>query len=126
MAFDESLARRVRRFLDRRSSVGEIRMFGGLCYTLAGHMLCGIHEDRLILRLGKDGAARALSRRHVRPMDFTGKNIDSMVFVNPHGLKSDAALHAWLDQAIAFVSELPEKKPRLAEHRSSGRARRRA
>lgn len=36
MAFDEKLAGRVRRALARYQAVAEIRMFGGLCFTIRG------------------------------------------------------------------------------------------
>ena len=49
MAYDEQLAERVRELLmpdDDR--VRELKMFGGLCFTLAGNMAVGLHGDRLI------------------------------------------------------------------------------
>ena len=41
MAFDESLAARIRAALARRKGVGERRMFGGLCFLLHGNLLVG-------------------------------------------------------------------------------------
>ena len=84
-------------------------MFGGLCFTLNGNMCCGIRGGELVLRLGETGAAAALSREHVRPMDLTGKVIRSMLFVAPEGFASESDLEAWIDLAAAFAETLPPK-----------------
>lgn len=41
MSYDERLAERVREALGHLRGVSEIRMFGGLCFTLRGHMCVG-------------------------------------------------------------------------------------
>ena len=84
-------------------------MFGGLAFLVNGHMACGIVGDELMLRLGVEGADTALDELHVRPMDFTGKPLSTMVFVEPAGLLSDRALAAWVERAVSFVRTLPPK-----------------
>src|SRR5215471_4643031 len=64
-------------------------MFGGLAFMLGGHMFCGVVKDTLMVRLGPDGARRALDRPHVRPMDFTGRPMKGMVFVEAAGLRGE-------------------------------------
>ena len=108
MAYDENVADRVRAAL-RGEAVTERQMFGGLAFMLAGHMFCGIVKDTLMLRLGPDGAERALDQPHVRPMDFTGRPMKGMVFVEPGGLTGDALQH-WVDAAAAFTRTLPPKR----------------
>lgn len=108
MAYDEDLADRVRDALPVDGPVVEHKMFGGLAFLLNGNMLCGIVHDALMLRLGPDGAPRALAEAHVRPMDFTGRPMKGMVLVDPPGLPDDA-LKRWIDQAAGFVRGLPPK-----------------
>ena len=86
-------------------------MFGGLAFLVGGHMACGIVGDELMLRLGVEGADAALDEPHVRPMDFTGKPLSTMVFVEPTGLQSDQPLAAWIERALNFVRTLPPKTP---------------
>lgn len=62
MAYNEQLATRVRKALGRRKGLKEQKMFGGLAFMLRGHMCCGVQDDELMLRLGPDLAAKALSR----------------------------------------------------------------
>jgi len=109
LAFDESLAARIRRALARRSGIDERRMFGGLAFLLRGHMCCGVVDDTLVLRLGNDGAAAALEEPHTRPMDFTGKPMKSMVYVGPDGIADDDDLHRWVNRAADFAATLPPK-----------------
>ena len=109
MAYDETLAERVREIMLAEPGLGERKMFGGLTFILDGHMCCGIVANELMLRLGADGAENALEHAHVRPMDFTGKPMTGMIYVAPEGLGGDA-LNRWLHQEAAFVRTLPPKR----------------
>ena len=108
MAYDERPAERVREVLLGEPGFGERKMFGGLAFMLDGHMCCGIVGGELMLRLGAEGADRALERAHVRPKDFTGRPMTGMVFVAPEGLRG-GALRRWVGEAAAFVRTLPPK-----------------
>lgn len=103
VAFDLAVAERVRRALSRRAGLAERRMFGGIAFLLDGSMFCGVLGRDLVLRLGEAGTAAALRRRHVRPMDFTGRPIRTMVYVGPGGYRSDRALREWVRAAVAQV-----------------------
>jgi TfoX/Sxy family transcriptional regulator of competence genes len=109
MAFDETLADRVRALLADRGDVTERRMFGGLTFLIGGNMCCGVHGAELIARLGPDAAEKALSRPHVRPMDFTGRPLTGFVTVGPGGL-SGRSLRRWVEQAATFAESLPPKQ----------------
>ena len=108
MAYDEQLAERVRVELEGVKGVTERKMFGGLAFMVNGNMACGIVKDKLMLRLGAEGAVAALERPHVREMDFTGRPLTGMVYVGQAGL-GDAELHGWVQQAVAFARSLPPK-----------------
>ena len=108
MAYDELLAERVRELLQADPGYREQKMFGGLCFMLHGHMCAGVVGDRLMLRLGDEGAAAALSKPHVAAMDFTGRPMHSMVYVEQAGLRG-AAIARWVDQAAEYARTLPPK-----------------
>ena len=112
MAFDEDLAERVRGALADAPDLDERLMFGGIAFMLGEHMVCGVVGDDLMLRLGPQGADEALGRPHVREMDFTGRPMRAMVFVEPQGLRDDGELDRWIRAARAFVATLPPKRPR--------------
>jgi TfoX/Sxy family transcriptional regulator of competence genes len=109
VAYDEALAERVREVLAERVDVTERRMFGGLAFLVGGHMACGIADRDLMVRVGKEGYDDALSQPHAREMDFTGRPMTTMVYVDPQGTADDAALRAWVERAVAFADTLPAK-----------------
>ncbi len=109
MAYSEDLATRIRRALAPRADVMERKMFGGLAFMLGGNMCCGVVGDRLMLRLGNEGAATALAEPHTRPMDFTGKPLKSMVYVEAEGIASPEELHRWVNRGADFAASLPAK-----------------
>lgn len=109
MAYDETLAARMRACLSGHADLIEKKMFGGLAYMLDGNMACGLVGDRLMLRLGRDGVEAALIEPHTSQMDFTGRVIRTMVYVEPAGIASDEALAAWIERGISFVRTLPPK-----------------
>lgn len=109
MAYDEELATRVRIAMADQDSLVEKKMFGGLAFMVRGHMCCGVIKDTLMVRVGPDGYETALAEPYARPMDFTGKHIKSMVYVDPEGLQPDEALKRWVQRGLAFVQSQPPK-----------------
>src|SRR5436309_15389327 len=109
MAFDESLAARLRDALARNKGVEEQKMFGCLCFMLDGNVLAGVWKDRLIARLGPDEGEAALLEPHVRAFDITGRPMRNWVAVGPEGVEDDDLLQAWVERAVKFVDTLPAK-----------------
>lgn len=112
MAFDEVLAERVRVALADAPELHERKMFGGIAFMVSGHMACGVIGDELVVRLGEEGVERALHLPHVRPMDFTGRPMRSMVFVGPEAVRDEPELARWVRDATAFVATLPPRRLR--------------
>ena len=108
MAYNEQLADRICTIL-ADTPYREQEMFGGVAFMIDGHMACGVVGDELMIRLGKDGVAAALTEACVREMDFTGKPMSTMAFVTAEGCSDDAALADWVGRASAFVRTLPPK-----------------
>jgi TfoX/Sxy family transcriptional regulator of competence genes len=99
MAYDETLAARVRELLAARVDVSERRMFGGLTFMVAGGMCCGVNGRELIVRLDPEEAERAVNEPHARPMDFTRRPMRGFVTVRPEGLADDE-LNRWVQRAL--------------------------
>jgi len=109
MAFDESLAARIRDALARKKNAEERKMFGCLCFLLNGNALVGVWKDRLIARLGPDEAEAALREPHVRAFDITGRPMRNWVAIEPEGVEDEDQLKQWIQQAVKFVKTLPKK-----------------
>jgi len=115
MAYSEQLAARIRATLKGQGDWAERKMFGGLCITLNGHMCCGVLGNTLILRLGEERATASLKKPHTREMDFTGRPLKGMIYVDPQGIASAQALRAWIYTALKFVRTLPPKQPKASQ-----------
>ena len=109
MAFDESLAARVRDVLARTHGVEEKRLFGGAGFLLEGHLLVCVWKDSLIVRLGVGEAEAALRDPSVRPFDVTGTPMKGWVMVEPEGVEDDEQVADWVGRATEFVRTLPAK-----------------
>lgn len=119
MAYDETLAERIREAL-AGERLDEIKMMGGLCFMVGGHMALGIVGDELMVRVGPEGYERALGRVHAREMDFTGRSMKGFVFVAPAGIKTKRSLASWVAPAAAFAKSLPPKRAKPRRGRAKG------
>lgn len=110
MAYDEGLAQRIREYLRDREDVEEKKMFGGLCFMVGEHMCCGIVNNTLMARVGPENYDSLLSREHASEMNFTGRPMKGMIFVDPDGIQSDSDLAEWIVVCTEFVESLPPKE----------------
>src|SRR5262245_12218256 len=109
MAYSEELAHRVRTALQDQPGLSEKKMFGGIAFMLNGNMCCGIVKDELMARVGPEQYAAALAKPHARVMEFTGRPMTGMVFVDPGGIADDDALADWVKMGVRFAGSLPPK-----------------
>ncbi len=109
MAFDEALAARVRELLAPRAELSERKMFGGIAFMIGGHMAVGVIDDELMVRLDPADAEQALGEPHTRPMDFTGRPMKGMIFVDSDGTAADEQLSSWVEAGASFAASLPPK-----------------
>ena len=74
MAYDETLAARIREGLGKRGGMEEKKMFGGLAFLLRGNMCVGVHGNELIVRVDPNegmaagGGKRARYRQRPSPL----------------------------------------------------------
>ncbi|WIT14127.1 TfoX/Sxy family protein [Paucibacter sediminis] len=106
MPFDPHLADLMRSALTGRPGIEEKKMFGGYCWMLRGHMLCGVEVGRFMFRVGKDLESEALARPGATPMDITGRPMRGIVWVNADDA-IDVGLDTWIALAARFAGSLP-------------------
>lgn len=110
MAYDDSLADRIRDSLRSTRGIVEKKLFGGIGFLLDGHLLVCVWKDSLIVRLGPEDGERALEEPHVRVFDVTGRPMKGWVMVESDGLDKDDELKRWVNRAMRFVETLPPKE----------------
>lgn len=108
MPHDPHLADLMREALRKRSGVTEKAMFGGYCWMLNGHMICGVEVGRFMFRVGKALEAEALARPGTAIIDFNGRRMGGLVWVDADACL-EAGLDDWIDFAARFVGGLPPK-----------------
>ncbi|GMG87412.1 TfoX/Sxy family protein [Biformimicrobium ophioploci] len=109
MAYSEGLAERVRELVTEMPGLTEKKMFGGLAFMLNGNMACGVLGEELMVRVGPDGYDDALEQRYTRPMDYTGRPIKGMVYVEEDAISEDDGLGSWVTRGVDFAGSLPPK-----------------
>jgi hypothetical protein len=114
MAYDEELAARIRASVEAAAGptgYREIKMFGGLCWTVNTHMAVGAGEDDLMVHVGKEGLDEALSHG-ARPATMGERTMGGVVLVGAADLPDADALDAWVGPAVDRARAKPPKKPK--------------
>lgn len=112
MAYDETAAAEIRKRLAARNDVRKIKMFGGLCFMVGGHMCCGVLADYIIFRVPPERCESEIEAGRAGPMDFTGKILKGFAMVARPTWENARTLGRWMAWAQNFVATLPPKKPK--------------
>jgi TfoX/Sxy family transcriptional regulator of competence genes len=117
VVYNQELAARVRAAIAAYPGIDEIKMFGGLSFMVAGQMCCGVLKEELVVRVESEGFDELVAQPHVRPFDFTGRPMVGMVYVAADALSSDAALDAWVQRGVDYVTSHPRTAKRAKSRR---------
>ena len=109
MAFDETLAERIRKALARKKGITEKKMFGGIGFLLNGNMCVGVWKESLVVRLDSEEFEDALKEAYVSEFNITGRSMKGWALIGPQGVATDAELKEWIGRAVKFVETLPAK-----------------
>jgi TfoX/Sxy family transcriptional regulator of competence genes len=109
VAFDESLADRIREELGPHADVTERKMFGGIGFMIAGNMAVGVIGEELIVRLSPEEAEEAMSEDGVREFDFTGRPMRGWIFVAADQTADGDSLSRWVEAGAGYAASLPPK-----------------
>ena len=120
MMDDEELAAIVRAALAGAGDIREVRMFGGIGFMLNGNLVAAASRRGLLLRVGKDRQAEALTRSGARPMVMRGRTMEGYIYADPPALNRQA-IENWLRLAVAYVQTLPPKSEGKPKQRKDKR-----
>ena len=103
MDYNQELADRRKEIISSANHKVEIKkMFGGICFMVDDKMMGGVVQDRLMIRHDPGRAEELMKREGCRPMDFTGKPMTGMVYVDLNVLQSREQLESWINVAMEF------------------------
>ena len=109
MAYDPGHAQLMQEALGDTPNISEKKMFGGLCFMLNGHMVCGVHKDGGMAREGKQAEPDALLIEGIAPLSFTGRKMGGMVDVSEDVLSDNIRLEKIVSMALDYAKSLPPK-----------------
>ena len=108
MPYSEQMADLMRADLGLHPGLSEKKMFGGLCFLLHGHMVCGVHKGGAMFRPGKPREAEALALG-ADPLSFTGRPMGGMVELDEGGFADDALRTRLVELSLTNAASLPPK-----------------
>ena len=110
MAYDETLANRLRELLAGEHGITEKKMFGGLAFLLNGHMTVSASgQGGLLARVDPAQTDAALARPHASLMEMRGRTMDGWIRVAPEGIKTKRQLEPWVKRGVGYARSLPPK-----------------
>jgi TfoX/Sxy family transcriptional regulator of competence genes len=110
MAYDEKLAERVRAEFTARNNVAEIKMFGGLCWTINGNMAAGVMKNDLLVRVPNEDFDALLKEPGARTFDFMpGRAPKGILMVDAGAIPTKPKLHKWVERGMKRAGSLPPK-----------------
>ena len=104
-----------RRLEDDETSPSE-RCSAGLAFLCGGRMCCGIVGADLMVRVAENEFDQIVRRRHVRPMDFTGRPLRGFVYVSPPGFRTATALGRWLSRGVRVAHRRAAEPAKSSSH----------
>ena len=111
MAYDEKLADRIRDAMGARRGIDEIKMFGGLCFTLNGNMACGVMGDGLLVRVQQDQFEQLLKEPGAGTMNMmAGRTPKGFIVVAASAIGTKPKLQKWVARGMNVAESMPPKK----------------
>jgi len=110
MAYDSSIAQRIRAVIAEEKGISEKKMFGGLAFLVHGNMcVAASGQGGMLVRIDPADAKWALTRPHATRMKMGGRSMDGWIRVAPEGARSTREIGAWVRRSLAYVRTLPPK-----------------
>ena len=110
MPYDTDLADRLREMLSGQSDITEKRMFGGVAFMQAGHMVVGASsKGGLLLRVDPAQTESLMADPQAEPFEMRGRSMSGWLRIDIDGSATDSELSRWIDHGLAYVRTLPPK-----------------
>lgn len=102
MAYNESLANRIRSRFSGMTNIEEKAMMGGLAFMVNNKMCVGIFKDEMMCRIDPEFHETAVEMRGCRTMDFTKRPMIGYVLIDETGVKTNAEFDYWINLCLDF------------------------
>ncbi len=110
MAYDETLAARIRELIHDQANVREQKMFGGLAFLIGGNMAVAVSgQGGIMVRADPAESEGWVAGGAAEPMEMRGRPMAGWLRVQAEAVRTDDALAEWVDRGVAYASSLPVK-----------------
>lgn len=110
MAYNQTLANRIREQIQDLDGVEEKEMMGGLSFLLNGKMCVGIIKDEMMCRIDPELYEESLEKTGCHEMLFTGKPMKGWVMIDDSGMTNTAELKQWIGLAVDYNKHAKSSK----------------
>jgi TfoX/Sxy family transcriptional regulator of competence genes len=110
MAYDETLANRIRGLVGSEPELTEQKMFGGLAFLVGGNMaIAASGQGGLLVRVDPAESEALLRSTPARLFEMRGRSMPGWMRVGSEHLDTDDELRSWVERGVAFARSLPAK-----------------
>jgi TfoX/Sxy family transcriptional regulator of competence genes len=102
MAYNETLAGRVKTALAHKRRVEAKKMFGGLAYMVNGKMCVTVGKDRVMVRIDPAIHDTVLIRKGCRTMSMKGRTYRGYLFVDADAIQTQKDFDYWIGLALDY------------------------
>jgi TfoX/Sxy family transcriptional regulator of competence genes len=110
VAYDETLAERLRALLAGEAGLSEKKMFGGLAFLINGNMAVSASgQGGLLLRVDPAETESLVGEAHAERFVMRGRAMDGWLRVDPAGVRTQPELRRWAQRGVEYARRLPAK-----------------
>jgi TfoX/Sxy family transcriptional regulator of competence genes len=111
VAFDETLATRIRALIASEPDLTEKRMFGGLAFLLGGNMaIAASGQGGILVRTDPAESEALVAKTHAELAVMRDRPMAGWLRVDTEHLRTKRDLARWVEIGTAYARSLPPKK----------------
>ena len=110
MAYDESLADRIRELLADAPDVTEKKMFGGLAFLVGGNMaVAASGQGGVLVRVDPAESDDLVARTKASFFEMQGRPMQGWLRVDSENVRTTRELATWVNLGATYARSLPPK-----------------
>lgn len=110
MAYNQTLANKIREQMMELDGLEEKEMMGGLSFMLNDKMCVGVIKDEMMCRIDPSFYEEVLGKPGCHEMLFTGKPMKGWVMIDESGMRNTVELNYWIGLAVDYNKHAKSSK----------------
>jgi hypothetical protein len=111
VAYDETLAERIRALVAMEPGLTEKKMFGGLAFLIGGNMaIAASGQGGILVRVDPDQSDKLVTTTRADVAEMRGRLMPGWLRVRSGDVRTKPQLAKWVTLGTAFARSLPVKR----------------